>query len=143
MGLIEGIGRMAIDVGTVLLNASQPAAAGEAGRHDVGPTGSASRPRTLPGATAEHQSRDGNDTMYVPTSLGVDASATIEDHCPMQYSVDGAGNFINLGAGNTGMALTFTDQSLLDFTKITMQASREMLRNSGQPAPDWLGYELR
>jgi hypothetical protein len=141
MSLIEGIGRMAIDVGIVLLNASQSAAAGQAGRHGEGPAGRVSWP--LPGATAEHKNRDGNSTMYAPTSLALDTSAAIEDNCPMQYSVGETGNFINLGAGNAGMALTFTDQSLLDFTKITMRASREMLRNSGQPAPDWLGYELR
>ncbi|HEX5407764.1 MAG TPA: hypothetical protein VFX16_36310 [Pseudonocardiaceae bacterium] len=142
MGLIEGVGRMAVGVGTVLLHGVGSTNTVGAGREGVGPSRRASWPTTPPGATSECMAGDGEGTMYAPTTLGLDASAAIADGCPMEFAVEKEGTFLSLGGANAGVGLLFTDQALLDFTKLAMRASRKMLRVRGEPTPAWLGNNL-
>ncbi|HEX5406119.1 MAG TPA: hypothetical protein VFX16_27910 [Pseudonocardiaceae bacterium] len=75
--------------------------------------------------------------------VGLDASAAIEDGCPMEYAVEKEGRYLSLGAANAGVGLLFTDQALLDFANMAMRAGRTMLRLRGEPVPPWLGNQLR
>lgn len=82
------------------------------------------------------------DTLYKPIFLGLDASAAVEDGCPMAHEVTSEGIHITLGHRDCSLGLLFTDQALLNMTRLLQTASREMLYDRKQPVPRWLGGDL-
>lgn len=149
MSRANGTRRLITRVGEMLCNLAEPGYVSGPGAAVVVYKLQARWPN-LPGPTRSgSQSPDSSPspgrqgTLCVPASLGLDASAAVEDDCPMAHSVEDEGTHITLGERDMSLGLLFTDQALLNMTRLSQQASREMLRRRKQPAPDWLGYELK
>jgi hypothetical protein len=76
------------------------------------------------------------DTPLVPTSLSLDASAAIEDACPISCDVEETAVWITFGSANRALNLMLTDQALLNLARMANKAVHAMLRARGISDPD-------
>lgn len=101
----------------------------------------APRPETPDTAQPERRSIDVTGTLYAPTSISLDGSAFIADACPMYFETTEEDTSIMLGDTNTTLHLLFSDQALINLTRLANRAVCAMLRTRGIPVPEWVGQE--
>ncbi|HEX5119576.1 MAG TPA: hypothetical protein VFW65_30675 [Pseudonocardiaceae bacterium] len=77
-------------------------------------------------AVAEGRAVDAQGHMYAPTAIGLDASANIDDDCPVRYEIGDERTFVVFGDANTGLSVQFSDRALIDFMRVGNNAVREL-----------------
>jgi hypothetical protein len=76
------------------------------------------------------------DTVLVPTSLSLEASAAIEDACPIECDVQDTTVWICFGNENQALKLMFSDQALINLARVVNKGVHAMLLTRDILAPD-------